>query len=81
MKNFRSNLKTLRKDITDKIERASFDSDALAKDREIHPRANVAVGGYPRWDGSEARRLFLEDFALGLHLQMMELLRRRQEFT
>jgi hypothetical protein len=70
LKNFRNNLKTLREDLTRKIESAAFDSQALAKDREIFPRSEFAAGGYPRWDGSEAQQLFLHDFEHGKHTEM-----------
>jgi hypothetical protein len=66
LKNFRSNLKSLRGSIKDNIAKADSDSAALAHDRRIRPLPTQTSKGYPRWDGSDAQRLLKEDTDKGL---------------
>lgn len=66
-KNFGSNLRNLRKSIGKEKERAAFDRAAFLHDRRIHPPAAVTSRGYPRWCGSAAERLLIEDIDNGRH--------------
>ena len=63
MKNFRSNLYSLRSSMKENQQKADSDAAALAHDRRIHPKVAYTPKGYPRWDGSEAQRLLKEDMA------------------
>jgi hypothetical protein len=61
IKNFRSNLYSLRSVTKENQQKADSDAAALAHDRCIHPKAVYTPKGYPRWDGSDAQRFLKED--------------------
>jgi len=69
---FSSRLRALRKQITDKHERAIVDSNALANDRLLFPEVpdNDAGRGYPKWGGSMAKSLLKADIDAGIHSTM-----------
>jgi hypothetical protein len=41
--------------------RAKTDAAAVVNDRKIHPRSDTTFYGYPRWDGSKASHLLVQD--------------------
>jgi len=69
-KNFPSRLRSARQQISSKNDRCVSDSDALAHDRRIYPKAATNYRGEPRWEGSEAERLLRHDMDEGQHEMM-----------
>jgi hypothetical protein len=69
---FGNRLRSLRKQITDKHDRAQVDSDALDNDRQLFPKVfgNDAGRGYPKWGPSLAKQLLKADVDAGLHETM-----------
>jgi hypothetical protein len=70
---FGSRLRSLRKQIASKHDRATVDSNALANDRLLFPEVPEDDGGwgYQRWGGSVAQALLKADVDAGLHKQML----------
>ena len=58
---FRDRLRYLRNQIKEKKNRATLAITALARDRQIYPKASHNHRGEPRWEGSEAERLLRLD--------------------
>jgi len=69
-KQFRDRLNDYRKKIREKKKTASFEAEALARDRLMHPKPTHDSRGEPRWEGSEAERLLKIDVAGGKHKDM-----------
>ena len=67
-KQFRLNYYNLRDSIKKNQAKADSDSAALAHDhdRRIRPPAAETAKGCPRWDGSDAQQLLMEDVDAGL---------------
>ena len=68
-KNFPSRLRSARKTIIEKNDRASSDLAAFTHDRLLYPEAPHNYRGEPRWDGSDAERLLKQDIDDGKHEQ------------
>lgn len=64
---FGNRLSRLRQQIRVKLARANEDALALAHDRMIFPRPSTDPGGYPRWKGSRAQKLLIEDLKAEKH--------------
>jgi hypothetical protein len=79
---FRDRLRELRRQIIDKNDSATSDSAALARDRQIYPKATHNHRDEPRWEGSEAARLLGLDMDEDKHKSMkpMELYNSREEY-
>ena len=58
---FRDRLNDLRNKIKEKKARSTFDTHALERDRESHPKPAKNHRGEPRWEGSQAERLLKRD--------------------
>ena len=65
--NFRSNLRSLRKKVGEKRQRAIEEEAALDHDRNLFPMSAYNQGGQPRWEGSNAEGLLKLDMNQGLH--------------
>lgn len=68
--NFQNNLRALRKNIEENIQRALEDSADLYHDMELHPRPKLTNKGVPFWDTSKAKKLLSRDVKNGLHLRL-----------
>jgi len=66
-KNFPSRLRSARKTIIEKNDRASSDLAAFTHDRLLYPEAPHNYRGEPRWDGSDAERFLKQDIDDGKH--------------
>ena len=80
-------LKTLRNQVGSFKRWADFDSKAIEHDLQIYPHQND-IRGEPRWEGSEAQALLIQDVANKVHvgkkpseLQMMEGREAYQQFS
>jgi hypothetical protein len=80
--NFKANLKSLIKSLSNKEERALFDAAAIAHDCLLYPRNALTVRGYPFWDTSDAKVLLTSDIDEGRHLEMkpLDLWNTREEY-
>ncbi len=67
---FKARLRDLRRLIKDKRDTSASDSAALARDRQIYPKAAYNHRGEPRWEASEAERLLRLDMDVGKHTTM-----------
>lgn len=68
--NFKRNLKSLLKSLSNKEERAHFDAAAIAHDTALFPRPAVSFHGYPFWDTSDAKPLLSQDIDNNLDLTL-----------
>jgi len=68
--NFAGRLRSLRKKVVDRNDRAKRDAQALARDRLAHPRPSQDGFGLPHWPDAEAKELLEEDVDQGNHLTM-----------
>jgi len=67
-KNFCSRLRSLRKKVSERSDRAARDSEALARDRMIYPRPCQDGFGLPYWPDSDAKKLLERDIDEENHL-------------
>lgn len=73
LKKFKPNAKRLVKSLNKHEALAKFDSDAIAHDRELHPRPAMTSHGIPFWDTSPAKPLLESDINNGINLTMTPL--------
>jgi hypothetical protein len=59
--NFRTNLKSLKDSMKAENGIVNVDEQALAHDRTLIPTKTMTVRGYPRWEGSDAKKLLRDD--------------------
>jgi hypothetical protein len=64
-KNFGDRLRRLRKTLKTQQDRADEDDAAVRHDLGLYPPTSADVRGYPRWDGSAAQRLLIQDVKEG----------------
>jgi hypothetical protein len=67
-KNFGNNLRNLRKALIMQQDRADEDDAAVQHDLGLYPRLPADARGYPRWDGSAAQQLLIQDVKEGRHV-------------
>jgi len=82
-KGFGSNYRNLQKLIGEEQERANQDSNYIMHDLAFHSPDQFDGRGRPRWCGSEAERLLMEDIKEGHHKTMAPavLLQSRPEYA
>ena len=67
---FETRLKSARKIIAEKDERAAMELALLHEDRKVRPVPLANHRGEPRWEGSKAQKQLKKDVAEGKHLTM-----------
>ena len=82
-KGFGSNYRNLQEAIAKEQARADQDRNFIEHDLALHPPAPFDGRGHPRWCGSEAERLLMQDIQDGVHKTMKpaDLVQSRPEYA